>query len=95
MYVAAFGLRVLIEAFGFIFRLLRLARLWFTVYYTMTFDTGKLIREVESRKAIWHISSEKYSDRDLKRRKWEEITNIMCEKIQQKMKRMNSVSLLC
>lgn len=36
------------------------------------------IREVESRKAIWDVTSDEYSDRDLKRRRWEEITNIMC-----------------
>lgn len=44
----------------------------------MTFDTEMFIREVESRKAIWDITSDEYSDRDLKRRRWEEITNIMC-----------------
>jgi hypothetical protein len=44
----------------------------------MTFDTEKFIREIESRKAIWDITSEEYSDRDLKKRRWEEITNIMC-----------------
>lgn len=38
-----------------------------------------LIREIESRKAISGISFEEYSDRDLKRRRWKEITNIMCE----------------
>lgn len=45
----------------------------------MTFDTEKFIREIESRKAIWDISSEEYSDRDVKKRRWQEITNIMCE----------------
>ncbi|GBP44038.1 hypothetical protein EVAR_85192_1 [Eumeta japonica] len=44
----------------------------------MTFDTEKFIREIESRKAIWDITSEEYSDRDLKKRRWEEITNKMC-----------------
>ncbi|GBP75211.1 hypothetical protein EVAR_88817_1 [Eumeta japonica] len=44
----------------------------------MTFDTEKIIREIESRKAIWDITSEEYSDRDLKKRRWEEITNKMC-----------------
>jgi len=44
----------------------------------MTFDTEMFIREVESRKAIWDVTSDEYSDRDLKRRRWEEITNIMC-----------------
>lgn len=44
----------------------------------MTFDTEKFIREIESRKAIWDITSEEYSDRDLKKRRWEEITNEMC-----------------
>lgn len=34
----------------------------------MTFDTEMLIREIESQKAIWDISSEEYSNRDLKRR---------------------------
>jgi hypothetical protein len=45
----------------------------------MSFDTERLIREVECRKALWDISSEEYSDRDLKKRSWEEITNIFCE----------------
>lgn len=39
----------------------------------------KFIREVESRKAIQGISSEEYSDRDVKKRKQEEIKNITCE----------------
>lgn len=42
----------------------------------MSFETESLIREVECRKALWDISSDEYSDRDLKKRKWEEITNI-------------------
>ncbi|VVC36904.1 BESS motif,MADF domain [Cinara cedri] len=46
----------------------------------MTFDAEKLIQEVKCRKAIWDMSSDEYSDQDLKRRQWEEITNIMCEK---------------
>lgn len=45
----------------------------------MTFDTEKLIWEVENRKTLWDISSEEYGDRDLKKQRWEEITNIMCE----------------
>ncbi|GBP26207.1 hypothetical protein EVAR_74970_1 [Eumeta japonica] len=44
----------------------------------MTFDTEKFIWEIESGKAIWDITSEEYSDRDLKKRRWEEIMNKMC-----------------
>lgn len=45
----------------------------------MTLDTEMFIWEVESRKAIWDATSVEYSDCDLKKRRWDEITNIMCE----------------
>lgn len=45
----------------------------------MTFNTKRLILEVKRRKAIWDVTSAEYNDRDLKRQRWKEITNVLCE----------------
>lgn len=87
MYVAACSIRSLVRAAGCV---LPCSRVVFPRFFTitaflfiednivMTFDTEMLIREVVSRKAIWDVTSDEYSDRDLKIRRWEEIINIMC-----------------
>ncbi|XP_049782598.1 uncharacterized protein LOC126184267 [Schistocerca cancellata] len=35
----------------------------------MSFDTEKFIQEIERRRAIWDVSCEEYSDRDVKEKK--------------------------
>lgn len=40
------------------------------------FDTDKFILEIQSRKAIWDLSSDEYSNRDLKKKQWEEIVEL-------------------
>lgn len=42
-----------------------------------TFDVEKFILEVEKRPAIWDMSIEDYHDRDLKRKCWEEIVEVI------------------
>lgn len=40
------------------------------------FDTEKFIIEIQSRKAIWDLLSDEYSNRDLKKTQWEEIVEL-------------------
>ncbi|XP_076243295.1 uncharacterized protein LOC143184729 [Calliopsis andreniformis] len=42
----------------------------------MAFDTERFILEVECRRAIWDVSHNDYSNRDIKRKQWEEIVNL-------------------
>lgn len=42
----------------------------------MSFDTDKFILEIQSRKAIWDLQSDDYSNRDLKKKQWEEIVEL-------------------
>lgn len=44
------------------------------------FDTEKFICEVESRPALWDYSCEEYSDREKKKRCWEELVALFLEK---------------
>lgn len=46
---------------------------------TEAFNTELFIDEVEKRPAIWDMTSSDYSDRNLKRRAWEELVLIFCE----------------
>jgi hypothetical protein len=44
------------------------------------FDSEKFIIEIENRPAIWNSACPEYSNRDLKKKCWEELTNIFsCE----------------
>jgi len=44
------------------------------------FDTKKFILEIENRPAIWNSACSKYSNRDVKKKFWEELTKIFsCE----------------
>ncbi|XP_072945497.1 uncharacterized protein [Epargyreus clarus] len=43
----------------------------------MTFDTEQFIKEIEARNAIWDPYTEEYSDRECRRRLWEEVTCAM------------------
>ncbi|KAL1488181.1 hypothetical protein ABEB36_015139 [Hypothenemus hampei] len=56
----------------------------------MSFDTEKFIRKIENRKALWDLSAKEYSDRDVKRRRWEEITNLMYKSLQQRWKNIRT-----
>lgn len=38
------------------------------------FDTEKFICEVKERRALWDLTSDEYSNRNIKKQKWEEIT---------------------
>lgn len=40
------------------------------------FDTDKFILEIQSRKAIWDLSSDEFSNRDLKKQRWQEIVEL-------------------
>lgn len=40
------------------------------------FDTEKFIIEVENLPAIWNSGCSEYSNRDIKKKCWEELTNI-------------------
>lgn len=42
----------------------------------MSFDTERFICELETRRALWDMSCVDYSNRDIKRILWEEITEI-------------------
>lgn len=44
------------------------------------FDTEQFIMEVESRPALWDLYDEEYSNRDLKRKNWEELVTIFLKK---------------
>lgn len=46
---------------------------------TEAFNTQLFIDEIEKRPAIWDMTSSDYSDRNLKRRAWEELVLIFCE----------------
>ncbi|XP_073964259.1 uncharacterized protein [Choristoneura fumiferana] len=46
---------------------------------TEAFNTELFIDEIEKRPAIWDMTSSNYSDRNLKRRAWEELVLIFCE----------------
>lgn len=46
----------------------------------MAFDTERFIAEIESRPAIWDISSDEYTNRNLKKRSWEEVVQIFRQK---------------
>lgn len=41
-------------------------------------DTDLLIHEIQKRPAIWDMQSPDYKDRQLKKKCWEEITDIFC-----------------
>lgn len=41
----------------------------------MSFDTEKIIIEIQNRPCIWDSSSNEYSDRNLKIKGWDEIVN--------------------
>lgn len=43
------------------------------------FDTELFIDEVEKREALWDMESPNYSNRNLKRRGWEELVEIFSE----------------
>lgn len=54
----------------------------------MTFDTERFIVEVERRTAIWNVSSPDYSNRELKKRQWEEIVEMFGgEELQEREKK--------
>jgi len=40
------------------------------------FDTEKFILEIEKRPEIWNSACSEYSNRDVKKKRWEELTNI-------------------
>lgn len=40
------------------------------------FDSEKFIIEIENRPAIWNSACIEYSNRDLKKKCWEELTNL-------------------
>lgn len=40
------------------------------------FDSEKFIIEIENRPAIWNSACSEYSNRDVKRKCWEELTDI-------------------
>ncbi|KAK5639728.1 hypothetical protein RI129_010539 [Pyrocoelia pectoralis] len=42
----------------------------------MSFDTERFIIELQSRSSLWDTSSNDYSNRDLKKKCWEEVTNL-------------------
>ncbi|KAF9814770.1 hypothetical protein SFRURICE_014865 [Spodoptera frugiperda] len=46
---------------------------------TEAFNTELLIDEIEKRPAIWDMTSSDYSDKNLRRRAWEELVLIFCE----------------
>lgn len=56
------------------------------------FDTERFIVEIENRPSLWNISSDDYSNRDLKKKCWEEIVDIFKDKeemnIQEKKKEL-------
>lgn len=46
------------------------------------FDTERFIIEIQSRPSIWDSSSSDYSDRDLKKKCWEEVVDLFGEQEQ-------------
>ena len=42
------------------------------------FDIDAFINETEKRPSIWDMKSPEYKDRNIKKKCWEEITNIFC-----------------
>jgi hypothetical protein len=42
----------------------------------MDIDSVQFIEEIEKRPAIWNMSSESYSDRNVMRKQWEEIVKL-------------------
>jgi hypothetical protein len=44
------------------------------------FDTERFIVEVQSRNALWDMTAEEYSNRDLKKKSWEELVDIFINK---------------
>lgn len=45
----------------------------------LSIDTKFFIDEIEKRPAIWDMTSHEYSNLNLKRRAWEELSIIFCE----------------
>ena len=43
------------------------------------FDKERLIVEVNSRIALWDMTAKEYSNRDLKKKSWEELVDIFYE----------------
>lgn len=43
-------------------------------------DTDRFIIEIESRPAIWNKFSDDYSNRDVKKKSWEELVNLFIER---------------
>ena len=45
-----------------------------------TSDTEKFILEIQSRPALWDLTSNDYANRDLKKKNWEELVTIFMDK---------------
>ena len=41
-------------------------------------DSDLFINEIEKRPPVWDITRPYYKDRNMKRKSWEEVTNIFC-----------------
>ena len=50
------------------------------------FDTDLFIKEIEKHPPIWGITCPYYKDRNMKKKCWEEVTNIFCPDVDLKEK---------
>ncbi|CAK1589528.1 unnamed protein product [Parnassius mnemosyne] len=59
---------------------------------TEAFNTELFIDEIEKRPAVWDMTSSVYSDKNLRRRAWEELVLIFCEgdENEEKKKRLST-----
>lgn len=59
------------------------------------FDTERFIVEIENRPSLWNISSDDYSNRDLKKKCWEEIVDIFKDKEEMNIQEKKELGKCC